>query len=108
MQAALTTPGATSAEVRRAVNERVRVRVLQQSEPPGGSSPDPRISLSAEIMAFVDGVAERSSDVTAAQVDALRETGLSDEAIFELTVVAAVSRGIVQLERGLDALEGGD
>lgn len=109
MQAVLTTPGATSAEVRRAVSERVRSRVLQRTDAPAGTSSVPDTDLlSAEVMAYVDNVSERSDDVTTAQVDALRDAGLSEDAIFELTVVAAVARGTAQLQRGFEALDTSD
>ena len=108
MQAVLTTPGATSVEVRRAVSERVTSRVLQRPDAPAGTASVPdNALLSAEMMAYVDSVAERSDDVTTVQVDALRDAGLSEDAIFELTVVAAVARGTAQLQRGIDALEAG-
>ena len=108
VQAALTTRGATSAEVRRAVHDRVKRRALEETGSgagEGASSEHDGVLLSEQMKAYVDCVAERAHEVTTAQVQALLDAGLSDDAIFELTVVAAVARGTLQLERGLEALE---
>lgn len=110
-RAVLTTLGATSEEVRRAVRDRVRRRALERTGRHNGESTSPAHEtepLSEEMKAYVDAVAEHAHDVTDAQVQALLKGGLSEEAVFELTVVAAVARGIFQLERGLAALEAGN
>ena len=108
VQAALTTRGATSVEVRRAVHDRVRRLALENTGSgtgKGASSELDGVLLSEQMKAYVDCVAGRAHEVTTAQVHALRDAGLSDEAIYELTVVAAVASGTLQLERGLAALE---
>ena len=105
VQAVLTTPGATSTDVRRAVSDRVRRRALEKPGAP--SSIQDSELLSEEMKAYVDQVAERAHDVTPAQVQALLNGGLSEDAVFELTVVAAVARGALELERGLETLEAG-
>jgi alkylhydroperoxidase family enzyme len=43
--------------------------------------------------------------VTDADVDALKASGYSEDEIFEQTVSAAVSAGLLRLDAGLTALE---
>lgn len=82
----LSTPGATSSELRRAVLER-------------GTVPPP-------LASYVDKVATRADTVTDADVAALAQAGYSEDAIFEITVSAAVGAALSRLERGLAALRG--
>lgn len=56
--------------------------------------------------AFVDKVIRHAYRVTDRDVEALRAAGLSEDAIFELTISAAVGAGRGRLERGLAALRG--
>ncbi|MEJ2501947.1 MAG: hypothetical protein P8177_01305 [Gemmatimonadota bacterium] len=61
----------------------------------------------AALEAFVDTVALGAYRVTREDVDGLRAAGYSEEAIFEITVAAALGAASARLERGLAALEGG-
>ena len=54
--------------------------------------------------AFLAKVRQRASTVTEADVAALRDAGLSEDEIFELTVSAAVGEGLRRLEAGLVTL----
>lgn len=56
------------------------------------------------VMAFVDKVARHAYRVTDEDVEALRAAGYGEDAIFEITVSAALGAGCVRLERGLSAL----
>ena len=58
------------------------------------------------LIDYVETVARHAYEVTDADVAALRRLGYSEEAIFELTVSAAVGAGLGRLERGLAAVRG--
>ena len=45
--------------------------------------------------------------VTDADIEALRDTGYSEDAIFELTISAALGAGIARLDRAMAAMKGG-
>ena len=79
-------PGTTSGEVRQAVVRR-------------GSLPPP-------LAAYVDKVALHAYTVTDDDVAALQRAGYSDDAVFEITVAAAVGAALHRLDRGLAALRG--
>lgn len=55
---------------------------------------------------LVSKVAQHAYRVTDDDIDALRSAGYSEDAIFELTVSAALGAGCGRLERGLSALRG--
>jgi len=80
----LTTRGHTSTELRRAVLER-------------GSVPAP-------LASYVDTVFRHAYKVTDADVAGLAPAGYSEDAVFEVTVAAAVGAALNRLERGLVAL----
>ena len=82
----LTTPGQTTSELRRAVLERGKVP--------------------APLASYVDKVFLHAYRVTDADLAALQRAGNSDDAVFEVTVVAAVGAALERLERGLAALRG--
>jgi hypothetical protein len=78
--------GHTPTELRRAVLER-------------GAVPPP-------LASYVDKVALHAYTVTDADVAALVQAGHSEDAIFEITVTAAVGAALARLDRGLAALRG--
>jgi alkylhydroperoxidase family enzyme len=86
VETVLSTPGATTSELRRAVLERKAV-------------PPP-------LASYVDQVARRAYTVTDGDVAALARAGQTEEAIFEITVLAAVGAALDRLEIGLAALRG--
>jgi hypothetical protein len=104
MTALLATPGATSGELRRAV--------LARATPPHPLSPSPsrrggtNEDLPPALAAYVDKVAQHAYKVTDEDVAALQRAGNSDDALFEMTVAAAVGAALGRLERGLAALHG--
>lgn len=51
------------------------------------------------VGSYVEKVARQATEVTDADVAALREAGLSDVRIFELTVAAATGAGFRRLDR---------
>ena len=54
--------------------------------------------------AYVDKVRRHAYRVVDADLDALREAGWSEQAIFELTVATALGAGLRRLDAGLAAL----
>ncbi|MEX2157651.1 MAG: hypothetical protein WD773_12530 [Gemmatimonadales bacterium] len=86
VDAVLNMPGDTSSELRRAVMERGKVP--------------------APLAPYVDKVAQHAYKVTDEDVAALRLAGHSDDALFEVTVSAAVGAALERLERGMAALRG--
>ena len=54
---------------------------------------------------FVERVRREAHAITDAEVEALRRTGVSEDAIFEATVAAALGVGLARLDLALRALE---
>ena len=71
-----------------------------------GGRGGPRPEVPPELARFVDRVAQRATEVTDDDVQALQRAGYSEQAIFELTASAALGAGMARLERGLAALRG--
>lgn len=71
----------------------------------GGRS-GPRADVPAELEPIVDRIAQRAYEVTDADVQALRQAGYSEQAVFEIAASAALGAGLSRLERGLAALRG--
>ena len=92
--------------------ERVAEAIL---ETPGDADGDLRRAVAAyaggdesaipdELRPYVDKVAQSAYKVTDEDVDRLRAAGYSDDAIFELTLAAALGAARARLEAGLQAL----
>jgi len=92
-KAVLATPGATPESLRRAVLEHARQSRPSQAVPPA-------------LSGYVDTVTRHAYRVTDAGVAELRQSGNSDDALFEITVAAAVGAALHRLERGMAALRG--
>ena len=78
---------------------------------PDGSLPyETRLALATghgipdELRPYADKVARHAYRVTDSDVDALREAGYDDEAIFEVTVAVALGVGLHRRDVGLGAL----
>lgn len=91
----LATPGDSSREERQAAFER--------GKHPGSSG---RTSLVPGLASYIDAVARHAYRVTDSDVAALQRAGYSDDAIFEVTVAAAVGAAMHRLDRGMAALRG--
>ncbi len=55
--------------------------------------------------AYVEKVAHRAVEVTAADLDGLRAAGYAEDAIFEQTVATALGAGMRRYRAGMAALE---
>jgi hypothetical protein len=87
-------PGHTSSELRRVA--------LARAAQPGV----PAAGLAAPLGRYVDTVARHAYRLTDDDLAALRRAGNSEDAIFEITVAAALGAALGRLERGLAALRG--
>jgi alkylhydroperoxidase family enzyme len=86
VDAVLTAPGDTPSALRRAVLERGKVP--------------------APLASYVDKVFLHAYRITDADVAGLAPAGYSEDAVFEVTVAAAVGAALHRLERGMAALRG--
>ena len=91
IDAVVSTPGDAPAELRQAVLDRSQ----------GG-----RDGVPTDLQPYVDTIARYAYKVTGSDVQALQRGGHSDDALFEITVAAAVGAALHRLDRGLAALRG--
>ena len=96
--AALGSPGQAPGELRRAAFARA---ALLAGVDAGGRS---GATLPPALTPYVDKVARHAYQVTDADVIAVRRAGNSEDAVFEITVAAALGAALGRLERGLAAL----
>jgi alkylhydroperoxidase/carboxymuconolactone decarboxylase family protein YurZ len=99
LKAVLTSPGAIDTTIR----EAVEVFSAAQSDRiymPMGEIP-------AALQAYLEKVVRHAYKVTDDDIQGLLQAGYSEEAIFEITVSAALGAGMGRLERGLAALQEG-
>ena len=92
-------PGQSDPELRQMVGKRVAAHSNELT------NDDTR--LPQEIKGYVDKIALHAYKVTDADIDVLLEAGYSEDAIFELTLSAALSAGMVRIKSGMSALMGG-
>ncbi len=85
------------------LREHIEARAAQLS----GRTIDHREILPPPLGDFVDKVAQHAYKVTDADIHALERDGHSEDAIFEITVCAAVGAGSARFERAMAALRGG-
>ena len=84
-RAVLDGPGELSPEVRRAIA--------------AGDAPEP-------LGSYLEKVRRHAYKVVDRDVEALREAGWSEDALFEATIATAVGEGLRRLDAGLAALAG--
>ena len=94
----LSTPGHTSSDLRRAV--------LARAARLGGRTALAGADVPPALTAYLDKVARHAYKVTDEDLAALQRAGHSDDALFEVTVSAALGAALGRLERGLAALRG--
>jgi alkylhydroperoxidase family enzyme len=88
-EAILGTPGDVDSELRRAVEAFAAGRGTE---------------LPADLRPYVEKVARNAYKVVDADIDRLREAGYSEDAIFELTLAAALGAARARLDAGLKAM----
>jgi hypothetical protein len=97
-QAVLAGRGTTEAALRQAVEARAAAAGGRKGEAAGAIPP--------ELAELVDKVIHHAWRVTDEDVEQLKRAGYSEDAIFEVTLAAALGAGMGRLERGLAALAG--
>ena len=90
--------GDSDPELRRAVEQQAAAHAGRLAEN------GPR--LPQELSRYVDKVALHAFKITDDDIEALRESGHSEDAIFELTLCATLGAGIARLERAITAMKG--
>ena len=69
-----------------------------------GEAAQPDREAPPDFAPFLDKVRSNAYEITDADVQALKDAGYSEDAIFEQTVSVAVAEGLKRLEAGLAAL----
>ena len=98
IEAILTGSGDTEPSIRQAVEA--------LSAQPGGRPSSQADVIPPELISYVKKVALHAYKTTDEDIEALLKAGYSEDAIFEITVSAALGAGMARLERGLAALKG--
>ena len=98
VEAVLTNPGET--------NPALRYTVEAYAAELGGRPNGHAGKLPAELTTYVNKVALHAYKTTDEDTEALRQAGYSEDAIFEITLSAALGAGMARLERGLAVLKG--
>jgi alkylhydroperoxidase family enzyme len=73
--------------------------LTQLREVVAGSEPAP-----AEMASYLEKVRDRAYAVVDRDVEELQEAGFSDDAIFEQTVVVAITEGLRRLDRANEVI----
>src|SRR6266704_1373083 len=99
VDAALDAPGAASSGLRQAALA-MAARLGGAAAAAGQRTAAP---LPANLRPYIDKVARHAYQVTDADIIALRRAGHSEDAVFEVTIAAALEAALGRLERGLAA-----
>jgi hypothetical protein len=99
IDAVLNSPGETNPALRRAVKEQAAQLSTRSSQ---GVDQIPQ-----ELVAYVKKVALYAYRTTEEDIKDLQTAGYGEDAIFELTLSAALGAAMTRLECGLAALKGG-
>jgi hypothetical protein len=103
--AALDTRGDSDPSTRRAVFDRaVELSGGDIHQPGTGREPTPSEGLPDALDELIDKESRHAFKVVDRDLDRLRASGLSQDAVFELIVAAAVGAGVGRFDRALDAL----
>ncbi len=94
----LSRPGDTHPTLRRAIEA--------WSAKLGGRSGAEVVEIPTELTTYVNKVALHAYKTLDEDIEALRNAGYSEDAIFEITLSVALGAGQARLERGLAALKG--
>ncbi len=99
IQAVLDGPGVVEAGTRKAIEASAAIRAGRLEAQP--------VELPPGLKPYLEKIARHAYKVTDEDIQALGKAGYSEDAIFEITVSAALGAGMGRLERGLAALRGG-
>ncbi len=98
IDAVLTTSGDTEPSVRRII--------AAWSARLGGRSTPQVDAIPPVLASYLKKVALHAYKTTDEDIEGLRKAGYSEDAIFEITLSAALGAGMARLESGLEALKG--
>jgi len=84
----------------------LRETVLAKAARLGGRTSAEPADVPTPLATYVERVATEAHKVTDEDVVALRRAGYSEDAVFEITLCAALGTALGRLERGMDALHG--
>lgn len=97
IEAVLTSPGDTEPSVRQAI--------AALSAQPVGRHSTQTDTVPPELISYVKKIALHAYKTTDEDIEALRNADYSEDAIFEITLSAALGAGMARLESGLAALK---
>ena len=97
LKAVLTSPGAIDMTTREAIEVFSAAQSDRIYEPVG--------EIPASLQDYLEKVVRHAYKVTDEDIQSLLQAGYSEEAIFEITVSAALGAGMGRIERGLAALQ---
>jgi hypothetical protein len=98
IDAVISSPGETDPTLRRAVKDlsaQLSSRSFQQVD-----------QVPPELVSYIKKVALHAYKTTGEDIESLETAGYSEDAIFELTLSAALGAAMIRMERGLAALKG--
>jgi alkylhydroperoxidase family enzyme len=98
IETVLTSPGDTEPSVRQVVE------ILSAQF--GGRYSTQTVTVPPELISYVKKVSLHAYKTTDEDIEALLKAGYSEDAIFEITLSAALGAGMARLERGLVTLKG--
>jgi alkylhydroperoxidase family enzyme len=98
IDAVINSPGETDSTLRRAVED-LSAELSSRSSQRVDQVPP-------ELVSYIKKVALHAYKTTEEDIGALQAAGYSEDAIFELTLSAALGAAMIRLERGLAALKG--
>lgn len=84
----------------------LRQAVASRASALGGGTAGREPVIPPDISSLVDKIARRAYTVTDADVQAVRQAGYSEDAVFEIAAAAALGAALGRLERGMAALKG--
>ncbi len=88
------------------LDPRIRQAVEARAAALGGREAEIPSPLPDALVPYVERVAKHAYKTTDEDIETLRKAGYSENAIFEITVSAALGAGIARWQRGLAALKG--
>jgi alkylhydroperoxidase family enzyme len=90
-------PGYSDLKLRHAVEQRAASHASRK--------PENNAEVPEALGSYVDKIALHAYKVTDEDIEVLRKAGYSEDAIFELTICAALGAGIARLDRGIAAMK---
>lgn len=97
---------ATVLEGRGDAAQGLRLAAMQRASQLLSGASAPLVQLPGALAPYIDKVALHAYRTDDGDVQTLVEAGYSEDAVFEVTVSAALGAGLTCLERGLTALHG--